>query len=83
MEGVGLGRAVTDRGPVFHRVALDSEGSVKNWRVLAPTDWHFAPGGPLDIEANRRSLRPEQLKLLVLGFDPCAPWSLREEAAHA
>ncbi len=83
VQGVGLGRAVTARGPVFHRVALDDEGHVEDWRVLAPTDWHFAPGGPLEIEANRRPLRPEQLRLLVLGFDPCAPWSLQEEVTHA
>ena len=83
VEGVGLGRAVTARGPVFHRVVLDDNGHVKDWRVLAPTDWHFAPEGALEIEANRQPLTAEQLRLLVLGFDPCAPWSLQEEAAHA
>ena len=83
-EGIGLGRAVTARGPVFHRVALDAEGHVEDWRVLAPTDWHFAPGGALEIEANRRPLTADQLRLLVLGFDPCAPWSLQlGETAHA
>ncbi len=39
--------------------------------------------GAMEIEANRRPLSPEQLRLLVLGFDPCAPWSLEEETAHA
>ncbi len=83
LEGVGLGRAVTARGPLFHRVALDGDGRVEDWRVLAPTDWHFAPGGPLEIEANRGPLGQEQLRLLVLGFDPCSPWTLQEEVAHA
>ncbi len=83
-SGIGMGRAITARGPVFHRVELAGDGKVAAWRVLAPTDWHFAPGGPLLSEARRLVLEDEQLGLLVLGFDPCAPWSIAsEEAAHA
>ncbi len=83
-RGVGLGRAVTARGPVFHRVELDENQHVHCWRVLAPTDWHFAPGGALEVEANRQPLDLAQLRLLVLGFDPCAPWRVEtEQAAHA
>ncbi|MEE4191435.1 MAG: hypothetical protein V2I66_07640, partial [Halieaceae bacterium] len=81
-KGLGLGCAVTARGPVFHRVMLDNGGRVHQWRVLAPTDWHFAPGGPLEQEAGRLALDDEPLRLLVLGLDPCAPWTL-EEPAHA
>lgn len=78
-EYAGTGCAVTARGPVFHRVELAEDGSVARWRALAPTDWHFAPAGPL-----ARRLRPglslEDVGLLVAGFDPCAPWDLRVEA---
>ncbi len=82
--GIGMGRAITARGPVFHRVELDGDGKVAAWRVLAPTDWHFAPGGPLATEAQRLAPNDDQLSLLVLGFDPCSPWSVAsEEAAHA
>ncbi len=80
----GLGRAMTARGPVFHRVAVGDGEVVKDWRVLAPTDWHFAPDGPLMREANRLKLNDDQLRFLVAGFDPCAPWTVdSEEAAHA
>jgi len=75
-EQVGTGCAFTARGPVFHRVALDDRDRVRQWRAVAPTDWHFAPGGPVaaaladcDEEAYGR--------LSVASFDPCAPWSLQ------
>ena len=78
--GIGIGRAMTARGPVFHRVHLAPEDSrrVREWRVLAPTDWHFARSGPLLREGTSASCRQERgLELLVAGFDPCAPWTLR------
>lgn len=81
-DRVGLGRANTARGPVFHRVALDEDDRVRDWRVLAPTDWHFAADGPLVHEAGRLDGDNDMLALLVAGFDPCAPWSIRE-ANHA
>ena len=74
--GVGLGRALTCRGPVFHRVSLDPLGKrVRDWRVLAPTDWHFALRGPV---ASGLGLlhSPREMKLLIVSFDPCAPWTL-------
>ena len=79
---VGMGRAMTARGPVFHRIALAEDDSVADWRVLAPTDWHFAPDGPLAREAQLYDTHGEALGMLVAGFDPCAPWTI-EEAAHA
>lgn len=78
--GIGLGRAMTARGPVFHRVQLaaDDSSRVLEWRVLAPTDWHFARSGPLLREGTMASCRKDRsLRLLVAGFDPCAPWTLR------
>lgn len=71
--GCGLGVAVTARGPVFHRVSLDERDSVVigDWRVLAPTDWHFSPDGPVAATHQRN---PEALRFVVASFDPCAPW---------
>ena len=75
-DRVGTGCACTARGPVFHRVELDDRDRVRHWRAVAPTDWHFAPGGPVaaaladcDDESHGR--------LRVASFDPCAPWSLQ------
>lgn len=76
-DGVGMGRAITSRGPVFHRVCLDggADAAVVDWRVLAPTDWHFAAGGPVALALPQMASN-EAMKLLVTSYDPCAPWSL-------
>ncbi len=75
--GAGTGRAVTARGPVFHRVDLAGDGTVARWRAVAPTDWHFAPRGPV-AGALAQTMSPAAAKLLVTGFDPCAPWELAQ-----
>ena len=76
--GKGMGRAQTARGPVFHRVCLDPRDgeTVTDWRVLAPTDWHFSPRGPLARCAAGRPQELPRLRFLVAGFDPCAPWTM-------
>ncbi len=75
--GIGMGRAVTSRGPVFHRVALQGGNGdrVADWRVLAPTDWHFALRGPV-VAGLEQTRNAERMRLLVTSYDPCAPWSL-------
>jgi len=75
--GVGVGCAITSRGPVFHRVCLDggADEAVLDWRGPAPTDWHFAAGGPVAL-ALPQMVGDEAMKLLVTSYDPCAPWSL-------
>jgi len=75
-EGSGTGCAVTARGPVFHRVGLDERGRVLQWRALAPTDWHFAPRGPVAGALSGVTSLPAA-RLAVAGFDPCAPWSVQ------
>lgn len=80
-----VGRADTARGPLFHHVVLDSQDRVEHWAVLAPTDWHLAPGGLLE----RLLAEPQptgDYGISVQAVDPCAPWhvgSPAEEAAHA
>jgi Ni,Fe-hydrogenase III large subunit len=81
-DGSGLGRAQTARGPLFHRVTLNDDGiQAARWQLLAPTDWHFGSGGPIEAAATTA----EALPLLVLSFDPCAPWRIipEREPAHA
>ena len=75
--GIGMGRATTSRGPVFHRVSLrgGTGDRVADWRVLAPTDWHFAPRGPV-VAGLEQPRNAERMRLLVSSYDPCAPWSL-------
>ena len=76
---VGTGRATTARGPVFHRVTLDQDDRVLQWRAVAPTDWHFAPQGPVARTLQGRSAS-HSAQLAIAGFDPCAPWTLERDA---
>jgi hypothetical protein len=81
-ERTGIGRAITARGPVFHRITLAADGacSVADWRVLAPTDWHFSAAGP--VAGGLRGMEDAQaMRLLVASYDPCAPWSLDQRGA--
>lgn len=82
--GKGMGRAQTARGPVFHRVSLDPRDgeTVTDWRVLAPTDWHFSPCGPLARSAATGRRELPWLRFLVAGFDPCAPWTMVTSAGE-
>lgn len=70
--GRGSGRAVTARGPVYHRVELAGDNRVGRWLSLVPTDWHFATAGPL-AAALAAAKNCQQARLLVAGFDPCVP----------
>ncbi|MEJ2533380.1 MAG: hypothetical protein P8Y92_16460 [Halioglobus sp.] len=83
-DGKGMGRAQTARGPVFHRVSLDPHDgeTVTDWRVLAPTDWHFSPRGPLARSAGEGPQEESWLRLLIAGFDPCAPWTIMTGAGE-
>jgi hypothetical protein len=80
--GLGVGSALTTRGPVFHRVALAPEGgnTVGEWRVLAPTDWHFARRGPLAAATAGSTPEATPLRLLVASLDPCVAWSVMAPA---
>ena len=72
---IGTGRATTARGPVFHRVSLDEKDRVVQWRAVAPTDWHFAPSGPVAKTLGEVAAE-KSARLAIAGFDPCAPWTL-------
>jgi hypothetical protein len=82
-DGTGIGRAITARGPVYHRVSLQGEAldMVADWRVLAPTDWHFSAHGP--VLAGLSALEdPQDMRLLVTAYDPCTAWSLHGDAGE-
>ena len=84
-KGMGMGRAITCRGPVFHRVSLAAGGGgerVADWRVIAPTDWHFAPRGPV-VVGLKKLHSVGRMRLLVTSYDPCAPWTLQATAPGA
>lgn len=88
-SGEGVGVALTARGRLRHVVTIE-DGAIAAWRAEAPTDWNFAPQGPVARAASRLGTGPEacaQAKALVAAFDPCAPVQVTsvftERAAHA
>ena len=79
--GVGLGWVQTARGLLLHRVALDTQGRVVEYHVLAPTEWNFHPDGalargleaqPVDDEGHLRC----GVRLAVLALDPCVGFAI-------
>jgi len=59
-EGAGLGWVQTARGLLLHRVACTADGLIGSYRVLAPTEWNFHPGGRWCAvwRRNRQRTRP-------------------------
>jgi hypothetical protein len=81
-SGKGWGQAVTARGRMIHWIAVE-RGKVAAWRALEPTDWNFAPRGPV---ARAAELLPPDGDLADAGrwvaaaFDPSAPCRIVVEA---
>ncbi len=65
------------RGLLLHWVALEPDGSVADYRVLAPTEWNFHPGGAL---ARTLAALPadagDAARTLAAAFDPCVACTL-------
>jgi coenzyme F420-reducing hydrogenase alpha subunit len=84
-SGKGWGMAVTARGRILHWIAVE-RGKVAAWRALEPTDWNFAPRGPV---ARLAELLPPDSDLAEAGrwvaaaFDPSAPCRIVVEAEEA
>lgn len=83
--GIGVGLAETARGLLLHRVAV-KHGLVTDYRIVAPTEWNFHPGGPLPQGLKGRAAKdPERLereaRTVVQSLDPCVAYNV--EIAHA
>lgn len=80
-DGIGLGRAQAARGQLIHLVRVTA-GRVRDYRILAPTEWNFHPQGvvaqgltalpPTSEAALRR-----QANLLITAIDPCVAFELQ------
>ncbi|MDE2294179.1 MAG: nickel-dependent hydrogenase large subunit [Gammaproteobacteria bacterium] len=73
----GRGRAVveTARGTLIHDVALEG-GTVREYSIVAPTEWNFHPDGPLrhwlvGASARSRDLARDHARRAVAALDPC------------
>lgn len=79
-DGWGVGQTLTARGVLTHAAHVE-EGIVKNYRVWAPTDCHFADaegvqqllsGVPVPDVGQAR----QAMERAVLALDPCLPYVL-------
>jgi Ni,Fe-hydrogenase I large subunit len=76
--GEGIGLATTARGPLCYWVRAD-ESSVRDVRVVAPTDWTFHPRGAVRqalVSLDATPTLARDVGWLVLALDPCVPWSV-------
>lgn len=78
--GVGLGRADAARGLLVHLARLDA-GRVREYRILAPTEWNCHPRGILarglaGLPAADEDLLRRWAQLLVISTDPCVAYEL-------
>lgn len=74
-SGAGLGVAMTARGRLRHGVTIE-HGHIADWRAMAPTDWNFAPNGPVALAARSLPVNHDLEacgRALIAAFDPCAP----------
>lgn len=88
-DGIGLAAVECARGRLYHLIALDAEGAIRQFEILAPTEWNFHPEGPLaralvgtNLQASEADRR--LVERLVAAFDPCVGFDVRfREAADA
>jgi hypothetical protein len=84
--GIGVAQVQAARGLLVHRVELDrpslESGMVRDYRILAPTEWNFHPQGvvarglaTLSPSTDEPNLR-RQAGLFVTLVDPCVDYLL-------
>ena len=76
-EGQAIAWCEMARGLLLHWVQIDPQGAVHDYRVLAPTEWNFHPGGALAQALTQ--LRPtdsDSAWILAAAYDPCVDCSV-------
>ncbi|MFA9461596.1 nickel-dependent hydrogenase large subunit [Thiohalorhabdus sp. Cl-TMA] len=83
-SGAGVGVVEAARGRLVHRATLEGE-SVRDYQVLAPTEWNFHPEGALARGMRGRPVPGEdeaaEVDLLARALDPCIGYGV--EVYHA
>ncbi len=84
--GVGAAWVQTARGLLIHWLALDDDGKVADYRIVAPTEWNFHPQGAYTCGlAGQPAASADEARaaaeLLLLALDPCVAYTL--ELNHA
>ncbi len=84
--GIGVAWAQNARGLLLHRVALDAQGRIADYRIVAPTEWNFHPDGAFvrslaGFETAEESAIRRRTELQVHSLDPCVACEI--EVNHA
>jgi uptake hydrogenase large subunit len=71
---------------LLHRAVLDKQGTIADYRLVAPTEWNFHPDGPYaqglnDKPASTRAQVLHDAELLAHALDPCVAYQI--EVDHA
>ena len=80
--GVGLAQVPAARGLLVHRVRV-VDGLVRDYRILAPTEWNFHPKGVVAAGLASLSTRAEPCdfeslaRLYITAVDPCVEFTLQ------
>lgn len=78
MDGDGMGIVEAARGRLVHRLVLGG-GRVRDYRILAPTEWNFHPDGLLRlglVGAPAPADAEFAIRLLITALDPCVDYQL-------
>lgn len=81
----GLIKVQAARGDLVHRVELshDVATNVKQYQIIAPTEWNFHPQGSLVSMLKGVIVPKERLMLLlekmILAIDPCVAYDIQIE----
>ncbi|MGA7981406.1 MAG: Ni,Fe-hydrogenase I large subunit [Chromatiaceae bacterium] len=80
IHGVGLAQVPAARGLLIHRAVVD-RGRVTDYRILAPTEWNFHPGGVVASGLARLSAADDvtlgrQASIFVTAVDPCVDYDV-------
>lgn len=92
-RGNGIAWVEMARGLLLHRVNVDAQGeghTIADYRVVAPTEWNFHPGGaaaemlaqlPVCEEGGVQQAIAGKVNIVAAAFDPCVAFEV--EAANA
>ena len=83
--GAGLGWVETARGLLVHAVEVGA-GTVRRYRIVAPTEWNFHPRGALaaglaGVAATGDDELRRLVRLAVEALDPCVAYRVEVSAA--
>lgn len=79
-SGAGIGIVEAARGRLVHRMVAE-RGVIRDYRILAPTEWNFHPQGPLaqglrGMHFGELAELRQRVAMLVSALDPCVAYEV-------